>query len=342
MLSFPKKKAAKKVPQDLVALDFGASGLKAVRVKRINGVPTIMAVDILPAVRIDDLLSEESRKPTRMNLPKTLLTNYAAVTYSGDRALIRVVSMPGHSDDPAETEQALREHIGLDKSFRVAHIPTSAAKTKEMRVLAVALPNADAEAVLSQVGVGAPSPYSLELSGLAAMHGCLMGPAAQSDTEAICVIECGAQVSVMAIFNKGTLVLARKLEVGGHSVVAHIQKQFGVDAEMAQSILTQGAFDISGSIKQVIEPFARQLTISRDFVERQENCRISGIFMSGGMCLSSGWVEQIERAAGMPARMWDPFAGHAMAPGALPERLQGQQARFAAAMGAVLGGMEQA
>lgn len=339
MLSFSKKTTAKKAPQDLVALDFGASGLKVVRVKQVNGVPTVMAVDILPAIRIDPSLSEDALKPTRLNLSKSFLTNYATVAYSGDRALLRVVTMPGHSEDPAETEQALREHIGLDKSFRVAHIPASAAKTKETRVLAVALPNSDVEVVLAQVGIGAPSPYSLELSGLAAMHGCLMGPAAQSDTDAIGVIECGAQVSMMAIFNKGSLVLARKLEVGGHSVVAHIQKQFGVDGEMAQSILTQGAFDISGSVKQVIEPFARQLTISRDFVERQENCRISGIFMSGGMCLSAGWVKEIERAAGLPVRMWDPFAGHAMAPGALPDRLKGQQTRFAAAMGAALGGL---
>ena len=342
-LPFLTKKSttpSRKPPQDLVALDFGYSGIKAIRLKKVNGVPTVLAVDVLPAVRIDEQAAEGPRKPSHMELAKPMQANYAAVAYSGGRALVRVVSIPGQMSDHGETEQALREHIGLDKSYRVAYLPTSATRGKDARVLAVALPNSDAETVLSHVGLGAPAPHSMEISGLSAMHACLMGPAAQADSEAVCIIECGAQVSVMAIFNKGALVLARKLEVGGQLVVAHIQKQFGVDAEMAQSILTQGAFDISASIKHVIDPFVRQLTISRDFVERQENCRISGIFMSGGMCLSAGWVKEIERAAGMPVRMWDPFAGRTMAPGAYPEHLQGQQARFAAAMGSALGGME--
>ena len=333
------RKPVRKPPQDLLALDFGYSGIKAVRVRRLNGTPTIVAMDVLPAVRLDEEPGEE-RKPSNLALPKTLLTNYASLACSGTRALIRVVGIPGQVSDAEDTEKALREHIGLDRSYRVSHMPTSAAKGKETRVLAVAIPNADVEALLSHVGVGAPAPRSLEVAGLAAMNACLMGPASQSESDAICVIECGAQVSVMAIFNKGSLVLARKLEVGGQMVAAHIQKQFGVDAEMAQSILTQGAFDISASIKQVIDPFVRQLTISRDFVERQENCRISGIFMSGGMCLSAGWVKEIERAGGMPVRMWDPLAGRTLAPGAFPDRLQGQQARFAAAVGAAFGGLE--
>ena len=204
-------------------------------------------------------------------------------------------------------------------------------------MLTVAVPEADAQAVLSHVAVGAPAPYAMELSGLAALNACLSGPGAQHAQEAVCIIECGSRVSFMAIFNKGALILARKIDVGGESIAAHVQKQLGLDSETAQSILAEGAIDISQAVREVIDPFLRQLTISRDFVEREENCRIKTAYISGGMALSTYWTNEIKRATGMDVQSWNPFDQLTLAPGALPERLEGQQPRFASAIGAALG-----
>lgn len=144
---------------------------------------------------------------------------------------------------------------------------------------------------------------------------------------------------MMAIFNKGGLVLTRKLDVGGEAVLTSIQKQLGVDRAMAESILSQGAIDVSQSVRSVIEPFLRQVTISRDYVERQENCRISTLYLSGGMSLSASWNDEVMRATGMEARIWNPFENVQIVQGAIPERLQGQEPRFAAAMGAAVGAL---
>ena len=50
----------------------------------------------------------------------------------------------------------------------------------------------------------------------------------------------------------------------------------------AQQILFDGSFDISQPIAEVMGPFEKQLIVSRDFVERRENCRINKIYAAGG------------------------------------------------------------
>ena len=100
----------------------------------------------------------------------------------------------------------------------------------------------------------------------------------------------------------------------------------------------QGAtIDISQSVHELASPFLRQLSISRDFVERQENCKISRAYLSGGMAMIWNWVKELREAMGLEVQTWDPFQGLALAPGAYPEALAGQQPRFAAAVGAALG-----
>lgn len=340
MLPSIKKNAAKKSPMDLLGLDFGYSGLKVVRIKKVNGVPTVVAADILPPVVLEPATDRDDSRVGRINFPKEFLTNYAAMAFTADRSVIRVVSLPGHQDNPADTEKQIRENIGIDSSFRVSFIATPSKTKGESRMLTVAVPDADITAVLNQVSQGAPAPFSLEVSGLAAMNACLRGPAMQHANDAICVIECGARSTMMAIMNKGSLVLARKLEVGGEGIITTLQRQLGVDRDMAQNILSEGSIDISQTLKQVIEPFLRQLTISRDFVERQENCRISNAYISGGMSLSVGWREHIERVTSMTVKSWNPFDGLSVAPNALSETTLAQSGRFAAAVGAAMGVLE--
>jgi Tfp pilus assembly PilM family ATPase len=332
-MQFQFKAPKKKSPQDLVAVDMASSGLKVVHLKKQGDTITVLGADIFPA--LNNAPEGEARK---LDLPKPLMSHYAALAFTGEHAIVRVVSLPGHVEAGPQAEQQVRETLGLDAQYRVAFTTTASSRGKqETKLLTVAVPEADAQAVLAHVSEGAPAPYSLELAGLSALNACLRGPASQHAAEAVCIIECGARVSYMAIFNKGSLILARKIDVGGESIAAHVQKQLGLDAETAQSILSEGAIDISQAVREVIEPFLRQLTISRDFVEREENCRIRKTYISGGMSLSTYWTNEIRRATGMEVVSWNPFEMLTVAPGALPERLEGQQPRFAAAIGAALG-----
>lgn len=321
-----------------MGVDMGASGMKVVRIRKTDAGMMLMAADVLPAFTLGSAAGGDGVQPTVPPFPKTLLTNYAAVAYSTEKSVVRVVTLPGPADSPEDTEKSIRENLGLDSSYRVSFAPTPG-KPKETKLVTVAIPETDIAALLTAFSSGPPAAYSLEISGVVSLNACLMGPAAAHPGDAICALDCGARTTMMAIFNKGGLVLTRKLDVGGEAVLTSIQKQLGVDRAMAESILSQGAIDVSQSVRSVIEPFLRQVTISRDYVERQENCRISTLYLSGGMSLSASWNDEVMRATGMEARIWNPFENVQIVQGAIPERLQGQEPRFAAAMGAAVGAL---
>jgi Tfp pilus assembly PilM family ATPase len=319
--------------QDVVGLDFGSTCVKAVRLKRGAGDQLILAAaEVFPL--------EAGGAPSRPGLGKTFGANYVALALSAPTCVVRIVAHTG-SHGSSEVNRQVRDQIGLDESYRLASLPSGqATKGKnENRVLAVAVPEKDAKEVLNLFQDGAPAPCSLEISGLASLNAALSGPLVGSPDAPVCLLDCGSRVSMMVFMNKGAIILARKLDVGGDAVMERVQKHLGVEREMADSIISEGAIDISQAVRDVIDPFLRQMMISRDFVERQENCRVATTCITGGMSMSSYWVGEIRKGTGMNVQTWDPLVGLTVLPGAIPEKLQGQQFRFTAAIGAARGAL---
>lgn len=321
----------RKLPTEMVGIDFGSTGTKLVRLRQSGGQCTLVTADILPG------MGDHRAKPS---LAKAFLNNYAAVCATSPECVVRVVS---HSAGPASgaVDRQIREQIGLFSNFRLASLAIGqAVKGKnESRVLAVAVPEEEIAEYLKMFSVGSPAMYSFEVSGLASLNAALMGPMARDPQVPVCLLDCGARVSLMVFMNKGSVILARKLDVGGEAVVEQVQKHLGVDRDMAESIMSEGAIDISQSVREVIDPFLRQMMISRDFVERQENCRVATALITGGMSMSPYWVGEIRKATGMTMQAWDPLEGVAVLPGALPEKWQAHTCRFSAAIGAARGAM---
>jgi Tfp pilus assembly PilM family ATPase len=336
-----KKAVAKKNPLEILAIDLATTGMKAVRMKAVNDRATVTAVAIFPPIHLESAAGKPATQEQKILLPRHLLHNYTALAFTAPKAVVRVVSLAGQVEEDA-LENAVREHVGLDKQYRLALTPALSTRGKaETKLMAVAVPDADAAAVLSFFAEGPPAPASLEVSGLAALNAIMEGPVRNLAQEAVCVVDCGAKVTMLAIVNKGSLILSRKLDIGGEVLAKAVQRQLGVDEATAASIVLEGSVDISQAVRQMMEPLVRQLTISRDFAERQENCRIGTTFLSGGMSLSPYWVEEIRRAMAMNVETFDPFAGLDVVNGAYPAELKGQECRFAAAVGAALGAMKQ-
>lgn len=326
----------KRRPQEIAGFDFSSSGVKVVRLRFANSQWSLLAADILPAsVREDGTLA-------RPAISKALMTNYAAIAYSASACVVRVVAHTiSHSQ--TDVERQVRDQIGLDTSYRLSFIPTGQVTKgrNENRVLAVAIPDQEAVDILGTFADGAPAPYSLEVAGLASLNAALAGPVARAPEVPACLLDCGSRVSTIVFVHKGAIILARKLDVGGDAVVDRVQKNLGVDREMAENIMSEGAIDISQSVREVIDPFLRQMMISRDYVERQENCRVTTVWITGGMSMSAYWVNEIRKATGMNVQSWNPLEDLQVAGGALPQKFQGQESRFAAAIGAAKGALSE-
>jgi Tfp pilus assembly PilM family ATPase len=155
------------------------------------------------------------------------------------------------------------------------------------------------------------------------------------------VIEQGARVTFVAFFHKGELALVRKFDSGYFHFLDRIQKNLGVDQATAENIVTDGSFDISQIIREVADPFIKQLVISKHFIERRENCQLAKLYLPGGKSVSRDWQKEVRAAVGLETAGWNPFEGMSLEADAVPAQYQDRLSCFAGAVGAALGTFEE-
>ncbi|MFA6174661.1 MAG: pilus assembly protein PilM [Kiritimatiellales bacterium] len=316
---------------NLLALDFATSGVKAVRLKKTKDRITLAAADILPFPGLD---SDE-----RPVLSKPLSAYYTALCATMDNAILRVFSQTLPEDE--DIEALVRENLSAAADYRVGGLVLSRARGKrDSTVLGVAVPEKTVQHYLSLFSGGAPAPRSLEISGMAAFSAFLFNCGAQTEDQAVCLIETGARHTYAAFLHRNQLQLVNRFDVGGDALQRQVQMALSVDVEMAGTILSGGSIDVSSPVRQVLNPFARQLSIYREFVERQTKSSLSAVYISGGQAASPYWQSTVKEVLGFVPQVWDPFEKIEIPPGTFPEALKGQESRFAAAVGAALAGME--
>jgi Tfp pilus assembly PilM family ATPase len=334
LFQLPGRRRQHKRPSEIIGVDLSSTGVKVVRVKKTKEGVTCLGAQILSAAA---LAGEEAREG-RFPVPKDLLSNYAAIAVTGEEAVVRILSLQVPADGSAPDVTRVREQVGLGEEYRLGSILTTPAKGKgEGKVLVAGLPEQQAAATVQMFSVGAPAPFSLELSGLAALDAFLVGPGAAQAQGAVAVIESGARITFMALFHRGVLSLVRKFDFGAEALIARVQHQLGVDRDTALGAMSDSSFDLSQALREVMDPFLRQLSISKDFVERREDCRVTTVYLSGGSSLLRHFGREIATATGLEAQTWNPFEGLRLEAGAYPAELDGQQTRFTAAIGAAWG-----
>ncbi len=319
----------------MLGLDFATTGVKMVRVRRAKGALAVVGVNMLPPFDL-------TAKGETISIPREMRTNYVALGATFERSVFRVVYLPLAAEDTADNLQPkLREQLSVGEDFRASfQVLSKGGAKQDSALLAVAVPETDAKALLAQFAAGAPAPYSMEVAGIATLNAFLSTREHSLSDQAVCLIESGARVTTMTFLERGKMVLTGKFNVGGDTLKSIIQTQLGVDADMARTIMSGGSIDISSSVKEVMTAFLRQLSISRDFVERQKKCRVAQLFLSGGMSQSPYWVQAIQETLGMNGTVWDPFEGMEVAPEAIPDAFASQRHRFAAALGVVVGAFD--
>lgn len=334
MIASQTSTQTKKAASDVVGVDFATTGTKMVRIKRGKQGYVIFGLEELPAF---DSLGD------RLDLPKTLRSKNLALAATSGSSIVRLLHLPGFNEQVEGAHGIVRNHIGGEEGFRVSYevaVPSSRSRP-EARVLAVALPDEDAQGVLGKFGSGSTAPLSMEVSALAAMSGFSHGPLFRHGKETVAFIEGGASVTCLGIFSNGALQLFRKFDFGTNNLINRIQRQLGVDQETANDIVRDNSFDITQITKEVLAPVLRQMSISREFVERKGGGAIQRWYLSGGLATTNYWQEQITNSVGGIVHTWNPFESFEISPTVDVERWAGQEVRFAAALGAAVGALEE-
>ena len=329
-------------PRDVVALDVASTGIKAVRMRRAADGVHLLAADILPIKAFAPVAPGADQPLPPLQLSKAFRSRYAAVAVSGHGSSVKLLTFPGHFDQHAEAQ--IPGHMGIEDESdnRIGYkVIAQGHGRSESRVLAVALPEQQARIATQLLPAGIPAPVAIEVSGLSALTAFLNGPALEAAQDPVGVLECGARVTFFALFNAGLLALVRKFEFGTEDILAEVEKSLGVTRETAQEILAQESIDISHSAGAAMDRLLRQLIVSRDFVERRENCHIRAVYVSGGAALSPPWLANLRTTLEVESLVWNPFETLKVAQGALPATVTGMASRFAAAVGAGLAALEE-
>jgi Tfp pilus assembly PilM family ATPase len=333
-------KKKKRGPQEILGLDIGKSTVCALRLARAGeDVFRVLATDVLS---YGGLAPEgEGKAPDPLTLPARLKTKYAAIGLNSPRAASKLVSFPGAMNE--EQEGHLVQALGLDNpdDYRISFKILAEGRGKiESKALVAALPEAEAAVAVRLLPSGTPAPYSLEISDLAALSAFLHGPGADRE-KAMGVFHFDSEVSTLAFFNKGILALIRRFPVGADSLKNKVMESLGVDENTAQGILADASFDISQAVGEIVTPLAKQAIVSRDFVERRENCRVEAFWLSGPLSQANDVAAEIKNALNIAPQPWNPLEGRDLAEGAVPDQYAGEEWRFAAALGAGLAAFEE-
>lgn len=328
-----KKDRSQSRSSDLVGVDFATTATKVVRLKENKGSVVLTGLDLLPPV-------DFSEEPRRLQLPRSLASNYGCLTYTGDRAVVRMIKSVAETDGPLIPDDKIRKHLNVSDEYRVSACLVKRGEARQdSTFLAAAIPDRDASRMLGMFPGGPPAPASLEVAGLSFLTAFLHAQQAGDSGSTVCVMECGERISHFVFVANGTPMLVGRLAFGAKILREKLAADLGLDEELVTSILSDASVNISASVTSILAPHIKQLSISKDFMERHQGTRITKLYLSGGMSLMSGWAEEIGRTLGMKVQTWNPLENIEYDAATVPEEMIRQATRFTAAIGAAIGGM---
>jgi Tfp pilus assembly PilM family ATPase len=325
-----------KPPQDIVAVDFSQTEPKCCRLQLASGGIQLVAADVLPGIQGET--SADPKSAHRLiSLPKHLSPRHAVLCLPGRHALVKLLNLPGHLN--GDSEAKIREDIGVGAGeYRIGYKVLGHSHGRvETKLVTVALPEIDLQHYLGCFSSGWPVPVSVELAGLAAVNAFIKGYLDNCTEETLGVVQFEDYVSFFAFLHKKELVLIRKFDFGHDHVLSAIQSRLNVNRETALNVAFDQSFDITQMIKEVCDPFVRQLVISKHFVERRENCHVARIFIPGTAPAAHRLAQEVRIASEGEVEQWDPLKAVIVAPGAVSPKLSGQHSLLAAAIGAGIG-----
>lgn len=314
---------------EIVALDVGSTSVKAVKVRRNGSSYALLETEVLEAV---DLAGATA---PRLELDKKLQSPYAAICYSGRNTQVRYLDMPAKTPPGAATEARVRKLMGVGPDFRVgATIARPGRSGDETRMLAVAAPTEEANRLRKLFPDNKPNLISLEVSGLAALHAFERCEKARRQDAAVAYIEAGNQVTILSFFVKGELALVRKFEFGSRDLIERVKSLLATDDDTALGVLYDDPTPLESAAEAPMNTFLKQVTVSKQFVEKEENLRVGAIYTSGGLSYSPYWMSQIREALGAEIDIWNPFTENGIT--SYPRGVKGVESMFAPALGAAL------
>ncbi len=315
------------VPSDVVGFDFGATGTRGLRIVRDKEGLSIVQAWCVP-----------TPVPEPFVFPKELRARAAALAISHPDAMAKLLSIPRPASKLDDVPFADLLGISDPQTFRMAmEIQDSSAA--ETRVLLAAIPETVAATLLHPFAQGFPAPRSMEVSGLAALNGILLGTPGLTE-QSVMLLDLGAEIATVAITIPRKLAFVRQFRIGANAMLRKLGESLNMDPDTARDVAGDGMIDATEQVRAAFDPLVRQIILGRDFVSRRHNTRTDRLYVAGGLFQTPYWAQPFQTGLGVEVAIWNPLATLPAASGALAPETVAQGCRFAAAAGAAMAALE--
>lgn len=309
----------------VLGVDFGSTGIRAVKVRMSAG-----------KMQVSYAWSSPDPDMSIFSLHAGLAARAVALATSQSGETAKLLTIPRPKDKLKDVPFAELLGISDPNSFRIA-LEIEESTATETNALVAAIPETTAVAALRPFARGFPSPQSLEVSGLAALNGIVLGHGLK-EVESAILLDLGAETATVAITQHDKLAFMRQFRIGANTIMRKLGESLSMDAETAREVVGDGIIDASSQVRTVFDPLVRQIGLGRDFVSRRHNVRPSRLIATGGLFQTASWLQVLQQSLGVETETWNPLAA---ASGSLSPEIVAQGCRFAAAAGAAMAVMEQ-
>ena len=342
--------------EDAIGLDIGSGSVKMAEVVLRAGKPYLkrMALTEVPdravvdgAIEEEDLLADTLQKMAAKN---GFAGGRVAAALGGRNLFIREVNFP------RMTEKEMREAIRWDLEKYVPFSPDnlyfdfwivgSGVTEVEVRVLLVAVPKEVVDSLVRVVKKAGLKLIAIDIEPLAIQRTLPL----VSDCM---LIDSGAAVSQVTLFQKFSPVFTRNIPIGGNQFTATVMEGLEIGRAEAEMIKHQGAEALEnsaaddvadamqGQLDRIVGELAGEVRRTIEYYQVQNrNVGISSVFITGGGAKIGQLPEKLSAILEMPVSLHDPLLNMEIAPSFNRQYLRGVGPQMSVAVGLALRGSE--
>lgn len=310
----------------IVGIDIGASAIKLAQLKESKSGYTLKALDMepLPPEAVVDSSIMDSNTVVqairdlivRNNLSKN---TEVVIAVSGHSVIIRKISLPLMTEEELdgsiqwEAEQYIPFEIA-DVYLDYQIIGPDPADQGQMEVVLVAARRDFINEYIGVIRESGLQPVVVDVESFAVENiYCSLYPDELLDVVAL--IDIGASAAQLSILKDSVSVFTREIQMGGAAYNEELQKEFGLSNEDAEMLKLSGSFEgvdieeAQAIIDRVTDNLVQELSRSLDFFSATFNDeKVSKVYLTGGVCLTSGLLDKFEQSLEMPVALLDPFS----------------------------------
>lgn len=298
-------------PKLTIGIDLGTTAVKAVALglRRGGGLRPVVAQSEVALTPGQDVDASDAIKSAVSALNLSSRTVNLAV--SGQWVIIRIIEMPAMN--PAEVKQALPFEAQRYLPFNIQEVIIDGAVlgpsgSGKQWVLIVACKKELIERRVDWAKRAGVDVALIDVDALALANAFLSTGRAGGAHQTCTLIDVGAQLTNLVIFQGSIPYLVRDIPWGGDKFIRYAAEQLGLEpsALSAQLGKADAPPELAGALKLSVEALVTELQLSFDYFENKFGQPPEAVLVTGGLSQSAAFLAALQSHLTQPVTAWTP------------------------------------